>query len=167
LTTIRILACQFDIPRTYAAGHVCTETEAQTLHRALVKGISKGLFKVLTNAKAELGRAHGDTLSADDVAELQRRGEEYIAEYALGFSHGHDRLRAIRIECDRIARQLAEAKYNASGKRLDASTPEVRTLLAELAASERVRTEAERRVNVTQEIAQRAHGELLSGEDAE
>ena len=149
----------FNLAHPYAAGHICSVAEAAALNRALVRGTSKGLFKALTAASSA---SAARPLSPDERSALQQKGEDYIAEFALGFAEGHDRLRAIRMESERIAKQLLATTLNARGE--DASALEPAAFAAEvarLAQSEKVRTEAERRVNVTQEIAQRAHSELL------
>jgi hypothetical protein len=156
--SIHILGFGFDITPRYVAGHTCTHNEAQMLNRALVKGISKGMFKVLTG--------HGDmtALNEDQRAELRERGLAYIAEFTEGFALGHERTRAIRIESERIARQLLEAQQNARGATTkDLPDAELAARLAELVSSEKVRAEAERRVQVTLEIAQSAHADLLEG----
>lgn len=162
-TNVSILGTTLSIAHPYAPGHVCSAAEADALNRLLVKGISKGLFKVLTNARSGLGLAHGETADADQQSELITRAEAYVLEFAEGFAQGHERLRSIRLECDRIARQLLDTQLNREGRTArELSADEQHSRLSELAQSEKVRTEAERRVNVTQEIAQRAHGDLLS-----
>ena len=162
-TQIRILGFDFELTHPYAAGHQCTHNEAQTLNRALTKGISKGMFKVLSN-RAGLGISDSDPLNEDHRAVLHERGLAYIAEFTEGFALGHERTRAIRIECERIAKQLLEAQQNARGASArDLPESELATRLSELVASEKVRSEAERRVQVTLEIAQSAHADLLEG----
>jgi len=162
-TQIRILGFDFELTHPYAVGHQCTQNEAQTLNRALVKGISKGMFKVLTAAQTVMG-VTGSTANEDQRANLREQGLAYIAEFSEGFALGHERTRAIRIECERIAKQLLEAQQNARGQSSrDLPESELATRLAELASSEKVRSEAERRVQVTLEIAQSAHADLLEG----
>jgi hypothetical protein len=165
LPQIRILGFDFELATPYAAGHTCSANEAQTLNRALVKGISKGMFKVLTAARgAQLHGAETAALSEDQRSALHEAGLAYIAEFTEGFALGHERTRAIRIECERIARQLLEAQCNAKGaSSRDLPETELQARLAELVASEKVRAEAERRVQVTLEIAQSAHADLLEG----
>jgi hypothetical protein len=157
-TTIRILGQQFTIQHKYTAGHVCTQNEANVLNRALAKGISKGLHKVLAQT-----RSQHDPQTGDGQAELQRAGEDYIAEFVVGFAQGHERLRAIRLEAERIAKQLVSIQLNAAG-RTEIAPGELATMLDELVASEKVRSEAERRVALTFEIAQDAYAELDSGD---
>ena len=165
MTSIRILGFDFTLASPYAAGHTCSHNEAQTLNRALVKGISKGMFKVLTAARGALGlTASYPTLDVDQRAAMYEAGLAYIAEFTEGFALGHERTRAIRIECERIARQLLEAQCNAKGASArDLPETELVARLSELASSEKVRGEAERRVQVTLEIAQSAHADLLEG----
>lgn len=143
---VQILGFKFLIPTPYHAGHVCTASEADMLNRMLVRGTSKGLFKQLSSASG---------------ADAQARGEEYIADYALGFAQGHDTQRSIRIEADRIARGILEARLYAKGQTSHDLEPHtLAEELSALASSEKVRAEAERRTKVTQEIAERAHDEL-------
>ena len=161
-TQICILGLDFTLITPYCAGHTCTQNEAQTLNRALTKGISKGMFKVLTATRSALGL--GD--APDQRATLHEAGLAYISEFTEGFALGHERTRAIRIECERIAKQLLEAQQNAKGASArDLPESELAARLSELAKSEKVRSEAERRVQVTLEIAQSAHQDLLATGD--
>ena len=165
-TQIRILGLDFTLITPYCAGHTCTQNEAQTLNRALTKGISKGMFKVLTATRSALG-LHADAPDQRATrAMLHEAGLAYISEFTEGFALGHERTRAIRIECERIAKQLLEAQQNAKGASArDLPESELAARLAELAKSEKVRSEAERRVQVTLEIAQSAHQDLLATGD--
>jgi len=163
-TQIRILGFDFELTHPYATGHQCTQNEAQTLNRALTKGISKGMFKVLTATRTQMGLHADAPLGADQAAAMHEAGLAYISEFSEGFALGHERTRAIRIECERIARQLLEAQCNAKGTSArDLPETELVARLSELASSEKVRGEAERRVQVTLEIAQSAHADLLEG----
>jgi hypothetical protein len=156
-----ILGFSFDLPAPYTAGHVCTLAEAEALNRLLVRGLAKGLHKVLDTRNTAHELSGGGPLSADEVAASQEAGLEYISEFVLGFALGHDVARAIRLECDRPAKQLLEVQLNRQGKTLkDLPADELRSTLTDLARSEKVLTEANRRVSVTQEIAQKAQAEL-------
>jgi len=162
LPQIHILGFDFDLSAPYSAGHTCTHNEAQILNRALVKGISKGMFKVITSACSELGETNGAPLSQDQRSYVVERARAYIAEFVEGFAQGHERSRAIRIESERIAKQLLEAQQNARGATTrDLAPAELQARLDELVSSEKVRAAAERRVQVTLEIAQSAHQDLL------
>jgi hypothetical protein len=157
----KILGHSFQLPAPYNAGHVCTQAEAEALNRLLVRGLAKGLHKIIDSRQAARAKDSHGTFGLDDLADDQEAGLEYINEFVLGFSLGHDVARAIRLECDRLAKQLLEVQLNRSGRTLkDLSADEQRTALADLARSEKVVNEANRRVSVTQEIAQRAQAEL-------
>ena len=154
----KILGFQFQLPTPYAVGHICTLAEADALNRLLVRGLAKGLHKVLDSGLTDYAPG---PLSDDERAELTERGLEYINEFVLGFALGHDVARAIRLECDRLAKQTLEVQLNRQGKSLkDLPSDQLRTTLADLARSEKIVNEANRRVSVTQEIAQRAEAEL-------
>jgi hypothetical protein len=156
-----ILGFQFELPSPYATGHQCTLAEAEALNRLLVRGLAKGLHKVI-DARHEAHERSGDgPFSQDEVAETQEAGLEYINEFVLGFALGHDVARAIRLECDRLAKQTLEVQLNRQGKTLkDLPADQQRTALIDLARSEKIVKEAERRVSVTQEIALKAQAEL-------
>jgi len=162
MPSAKILGFSFDLPAPYAAGHPCTLAEADTLNRLLVRGLAKGLHKVLDAGLWEPDRlGSADQASEDKKAELTEAGLEYIEEFTLGFSLGHDVARAIRLECVRLAKQTLEVQLNRAGKKLsDMPAGELRTLLSDLAKSERIVKEANRRVSVTQEIALKAQAEL-------
>jgi hypothetical protein len=154
----KILGFSFDLPAPYASGHICTLAEAEALNRLLVRGLAKGLHKVLDVRFSATG-AHD--LNDDERAAATEDGLEYIREFTLGFSLGHDVARAIRLECDRLAKQALEVHLNRSGKSFADLSPNVlRSELAQLAKSEKIVTEANRRVAVTQEIALKAQAEL-------
>ena len=153
----KILGFEFQLPANYAQGHTCTPAEAEALNRLLVRGLAKGLHKVIDH---HLGQ-YDEEPDADQRAAITENGLEYIEEFALGFSLGHDVARAIRLECDRLAKQTLEVQLNRAGKSLkDLPGEELRTLLNDLAKSEKVVNEANRRVSVTQEIALKAQAEL-------
>ncbi len=157
----KILGFEFQLPANYAQGHICTPAEAEALNRLLVRGLAKGLHKVLSTKHEGHELSGGGPLSQDEIAEFQEAGLEYIAEFTLGFALGHDVARAIRLECDRLAKQTLEVQLNRAGKSLkDLPGEELRTLLNDLAKSEKVVNEANRRVSVTQEIALKAQAEL-------
>ncbi len=161
-TPVRILGFALDLPQPYSAGHCCSAAEAAALNRILVKGLSKGLHKVLSAGLRPTGYENARGLSEDQKSDIVARGEEYVADYCLGFAQGHETQRAIRVECERIARQMLETTLYRQGKKLgDLPDGERDEEIARLAASEKVREEAERRIRVTQEIANRAHDDLL------
>ena len=157
----KILGFQFQLPAPYAVGHSCTLAEAEALNRLLVRGLAKGLHKVIDSGYDDC-RVPRDP-SADERAEITELGLEYIAEFVLGFALGHDVARAIRLECDRLARQTLEVQLNRQGKTLkDLPVDQQKVALADLARSEKVVSEANRRVAVTQEIALKAQAELTA-----
>jgi len=162
MPSAKILGFEFQLPAPYATQHVCTAAEAEALNRLLVRGLAKGLHKVLDSKLVEAHERSGSgPLSVDEIAEAQEAGLEYIREFILGFALGHDVARAIRLECDRLARQALEVHLNRQGKGLSDLSPDVlRAELAQLAKSEKIVAEANRRVAVTQEIAQKAQAEL-------
>ena len=102
----KILGFQFQLPSPYAAGHVCTAAEADTLNRLLTRGLAKGLHKII-DSQLELRNDFNGPPTEDERATITESGLEYISEFVLGFSLGHDVARAIRLECDRLARQDA------------------------------------------------------------
>ena len=167
MPSAHILGFSFHLPSPYSAGHTCTAAEAESLNRLLVRGLAKGLHRVLDTRHVAHEMSGGGPLSQDEIAASQEAGLEYIQEFVLGFALGHDVARAIRLECDRLAKQLLEVQLNRQGKILKDLTPdEQRSALTDLSRSEKVVTEANRRVSVTQEIAQKAQAELqeaLSG----
>jgi hypothetical protein len=160
MPTAKILGFEFELPAPYASGHTCTLAEAEALNRLLVRGLAKGLHKIIDSRLNDAGAAKAG-LSADQQADVTEAGLEYINEFVLGFSRGHDVARAIRLECDRLAKQALEVHLNRSGKSFADLSPNVlRSELAQLAKSEKIVTEANRRVAVTQEIALKAQAEL-------
>lgn len=159
---VKILGFSYELPQPYNVGHICSVAEAAALNRVLTKGISKGLYKVLAGALRATGFNSREGLGADAAAAIQEMGAEYVSDYCLGFSAGHDVQRSIRIEAERIARQMLETSLYRKGQSLKDLTEKDRiSQIDQLASSEKVRAEAERRVQVTQEIAGRAHDELL------
>lgn len=161
-TPVKILGFSYELPQSYSAGHVCSASEAAALNKVLVRGLSKGLYKVLAGALRPTGFTSAEGLGADTVAAIQEMGTEFINDHCMGFSAGHDVQRSIKVEADRIARQMLETQLYRKGQNLkDLTEADRAAQLAQIAQSERVRAEAERRVHVTQEIAERAHGELL------
>lgn len=159
---VRILGFTFELPQPYSVGHVCSTAEAAALNKVLVKGISKGLYKVLAAALRPTGYTSAAGVAVEAAAKIWAAGNEYISDYSLGFSEGHEIQRAIRIEAERIGRQMLETQLYKQGKSLkDLSEADKTDQIAQYASSDKVRTEAERRVKVTQEIAEKAHGELL------
>lgn len=161
MPSAKILGFQFDLPSPYATGHQCTLAEAEALNRLLVRGLAKGLHKVLDSGLADHAHMEGGELSADQRSELTELGLEYINEFVLGFALGHDVAKAIRLECDRLAKQTLEVQLNRQGKTLkDLPADQQRSALTDLARSEKIVKEAERRVSVTQEIALKAQAEL-------
>lgn len=159
---VNILGLSFQLPQPYSAGHTCSAAEADALNKVLVRGLSKGLYKVLKRALERLGYSSGSSLTSDEKPDVLAQGQEYIEDFAVSFSVGHDEARAVRTESLRIARALVETKLNATGQRTsDLNVQDYEAQVQKLAASERVQSEAQRRVKVTQEIANRAHDELL------
>jgi hypothetical protein len=157
MPSAKILGFQFDLATPYAVGHICTYAEAEALNKLLVRGLAKGLHKVIDSQLAGFDKV----LDPDQRAAITESGLEYIEEFTLGFSAGHDIARAIRLECSRLARQMLEVQLNREGRVLKDLTPgEVHSALSDLMKSERIVAEATRRVSVTQEIAQRAEAEL-------
>jgi hypothetical protein len=155
----KILGQSFELPAPYNTGHVCTAAEADTLNRLLVRGLAKGLHKVIDATLDDCSVPRDPT--ADERAGITEAGLEYIEEFTLGFALGHDVARAIRLECDRLAKQTLEVQLNRQGKTLkDLPADQQRTTLIDLARSEKIVKEAERRVSVTQEIALKAQAEL-------
>lgn len=167
-TPVKVLGFSYELPQPYAVGHCCTAAEASALNRILTRGLAKGLYKVLSSGLKPLGHDRAEGLSDAQRSGVESMGLEYIADFCLGFSAGHETTRSIRVEAERIARQMLETQLYKQGKSLkDLHEKEREAHIDQLAVSDRVRAEAERRVRVTQEIAERAHGELLEslGED--
>lgn len=161
-TSVKILGFNYELPAPYSAGHTCSATEADALNKILAKGLSKGLHKVLAAGLKPTGFTAVSHLSPDQASDIAAMGEEYIRDYCIGFSRGHDTTRAERTEANRIARQMLETALYKQGKKLtDLTAGEQEEQISVLANNEKVLAEASRRVKVTQEIAERAHGELL------
>lgn len=159
---VRILGFSYELPQPYSQGHVCSAAEAAALNRVLTRGISKGLYKVLLAGINPTGHSEASKLSEEQRSAISAMGAEFIEDHCLGFSMGHEVQRSIRVEAERIARGLLETQLYKQGKSLkDLAEADRAEQISQLASTERVRTEAERRVKVTQEIAERAHGELL------
>lgn len=131
----------FTLPTPYKRGHQCTSAEARVLNRELTNSLRNGLAK--------------------RKPKTQDDGESYIIIASRWFSEGYARTTAITSECERIARTMLEARANATGKRLSELDQAERTL-AFLALCEEVRTEATRRIDEAEELAESVEGELFS-----
>lgn len=161
---VSILGLTLQVPQVYSAGHVCSASEAAALNRVLTKGIAKGLHKVLAGALASTGYSRVDKIeSVTTRQDIEARAREYIASFLLGFAEGHEKQRAVRVECERIARDALEARLYAQGRTLkDLPEGEREAIIEQIASSDKVRAEAERRVGLQQHVAQDAHEELLA-----
>jgi len=160
---ICILGFTLQVPQPYAAGHVCTASEAEALNRLLLRGVSKGIHKALVSSLTVVGRSSASVCTDEERAEVLASGQTYVADFVSGFAEGHEVQRAIRIECLRIARTRLEAQLYRQGRKLaNLSQLELETALDQLAQQPAVREEAERRVRITLEVANAAHDELAA-----
>jgi hypothetical protein len=165
---VKILSFDYDLPQPYSAAHSCSPAEAEALNQLLAKGMAKGLYKVLAAGIARTGVSDSKFLTDDQRSDIEDQGLEYINDFSLGFAQGHDFQRSLRVEAERIARGILESQLYKQGKSIkDLGDGEKTERISLLAGSESVRDEALRRVKVTQEIASRAHIELLGEESAE
>jgi hypothetical protein len=153
---ITVLGFSFQVPTQYSAGHVCTESEAQALQRYFNRHLAKGVHKVISGM-----------ISAQASAEnVQARGDSFVFQFTQGFTHGHERLRAINSEARRIALQAIETNMYKRGLSLKSlSPPELEDMVMQLSAEVGIRAVAEERVRQVQTIAKTAHEDLFSAED--
>lgn len=146
-----ILGFSFSFPAPYHEGHVCTVAEAETLNRVMLRGGSKGLHKAIV-AERERGGIEADVLKV---------GRDYISDYAITFSQGYERLRAIEVEAKRIAESAISERLYAQGKTPgDIGKAAYESLVIDLSTSEAVRNEASKRVDAVRKIAQDVHSDL-------
>jgi hypothetical protein len=160
---VNILGFSTLLPQPYSAGHVVTQAEADALNRLLVRGLSKALHRVLLDALAPHGaRVMGQVGDAVRDA-TAARAAVFISEYVEGFANGHDRLRAIDVEARRIAALAVETDLYRQGRALrEVPAVELDAMVSALAASPRVREEAQRRVDDLAQIARSAHADLAA-----
>lgn len=159
--SVKVLGFTFAVPANYAAGHVCTASEAEALNRLLVHGTAKALHKQLASALAAREANNAEELDGPQRQACQLEGLDRIASFALGFAQGHSKLAAIEVEARRIAQQALETWLNAQGKSIeDIPVSERATKLAQLTASPMIRESATRRVEEAQGLAARANEEL-------
>jgi hypothetical protein len=155
---IIILGFSFHITQHYAAGHICTESEAQALQRYFNRHLAKGVHKVIS----------GMISAQASAEEVQARGDAFVSQFTQGFTHGHERLRAINSEARRIALQAIETNMYKRGLSLKSlSPPELEDMVVQLAAEDSIRKVAEERVRQVQTIAMTAHDDLFSAQEEE
>lgn len=163
MTKINILGLSCEVPTTYSAGHVCTQSEAETLNRILVRTIAKGIYKVIGAALAVRGGVPVESMSAKDRGEVLALAQGFIERFTLGFSQGHERLAAVEVEARRIALAVLEAALYRRGQKLgEMPEGEREDKLRELMLSANVRREAETRIDGARALAGAAHEELLA-----
>jgi hypothetical protein len=149
---ITILGFSFPIAQRYSAGHVCTESEAQALQRYFNRHLAKGIHKAIA-----------DMVGVHSNSEIQSRGEQFSSQFTIGFSQGHERLRAINSEARSIAKQAIETKMYARGLSIKSLSPgELEDMVSKLSAQEGIQKIAEERVDYIQRIARAAHDDLFS-----
>ena len=159
MSTVTVLGLTFTLPAPYAAGHVCTPSEASALNELLRRGFAKGLYKVIRRELDRLGMADSTNLDERERASVKELTDTFIERYTIGFAEGQDKTLAVYEEAARIARGLAETHFNRQG--LPAHGAGYDALATRLAKSERVLAEARRRVEDQITLAQRAHAEML------
>src|SRR6516225_12371765 len=93
LKTITIGGTQFAIPMPYAAGHVCSEGEANALNQTLAENCRNNLS----------GKAKDGKLSQTDV-------DAYVASYQFGAKGGF-----VSNPVESMALQIARRKVKAKG----------------------------------------------------
>jgi hypothetical protein len=150
---ITVLGFVFQITQIYRAGHTCTESEAQALQRYFNRHLAKGVHKVIS----------GMVSAQKSAGDVQARGDGFVSQFTQGFTHGHERLRAINSEARRIAMQAIETNMYKRGLSLKSlSPPELEDMVMELAGQAGIRAVAEERVRQVQHIAMTAHEDLFS-----
>jgi hypothetical protein len=149
---ITILGFTFPITQRYDAGHVCSESEAQALQRYFNRHLAKGIHKAIA-----------DMVGVDSNSEIQSRGEQFSSQFAIGFTQGHERIRAINAEARSMALQAIETRMYKRGQNVKSLTQfELEDMVTKLSAQEGIQKIAEERVDYIQRIARSAHDDLTN-----
>lgn len=79
METITIQGADFTVAPRYSEGHVLTANEAATLNQTLFENLRNNFAKQVKDAKGE-----AESLTAEQVTELQAKLDAYAASYAFG-----------------------------------------------------------------------------------
>lgn len=150
---LHILNHEILTPEPYSAGHCCSPAEASVLNAALTRGLAKGAYRLLSDA-----RERGELVTAGAI-------DTFVESFLKGFTEGHERLRAIETEARRIARARLEAALYRSGRKLsELAEGEQREAIQREAEKEEVLAEARRRIDALRALGSEA---ASRGEDLE
>lgn len=145
----------FTCPAVFAAGHVLTEGEAQTLNQTLRENVRNNLAHKTKPGKAKDGtETPAEGLTQDEV-------DAYVAEYEMGLRRGGGGGEARLSPVERKARQIAREKVlealKKKGLKIDTKTEDgkkqMETLVAQVAAKPEVIKEAEKQLKAVERIA--------------
>lgn len=149
--TIRIRGISFECPAPYSPGHVCNAAEARVLNGAFAENVRNNFSK-----REEI--ALNSVVSDKDIEQLQEKFAEYAASYILGGTRGNLADPLAR-EARRIARIVALAELNRAGiAEEDADKERLSARITDLAKSEDVRTEAQRRLDALAAVSEEILG---------
>lgn len=145
---VTILGHHVPLPTPYVAGsHVLTQAEADALNRAFTTSVAKGLHRVIVACRE----------SSLDAATTTQRIEQFVERHPRAFAQGPERLAAISAEARRIALLALEAREYRAGRSLAGlGVAEREALVAEIAETSDVQSEATRRVDDLARIARSA-----------
>jgi hypothetical protein len=141
--TLRVLNVSFDLTLPYAAGaHTLTVGEAAVLNRARTQAIAALARKAVSSARSELREPSADALAAL-AANFTFPNEPYVLPPDPQTN-----------EAQRIAKSLVREALTKRGETEQGiGRTEFERLCNEVAATPRVRDEANRRVLATQRVA--------------